>query len=393
MLTHSGLPACSTVHAVHFNLMQGTPVKKGRKMMEKIESHSPPSTGDTLSPVKTEPGPISESPANEGDGADITTRALDSVPGDAAQPSKRGGPSAPVAAATPSSSSGRLPSAAVPVISLGHSKLRPPADAHLLNGVGAIHTTELTALHPIPALIQCSDSRMVQLSNHTVTSLALQSPLLASQYHPHPLINSAYIGATTTFSMFPNNRIKRRPSRHYELEVHEGPPQKIVRRMFTNSRERWRQQNVNGAFSDLRRLIPTHPPDKKLSKNEILRLAMKYINFLVKLLSDQAADEKPRPAAKRNGVSGPVAAETREAGAEAPRPSGPPQKPGSTGTAAGRRHLSSVTSASPSSSCCGDGASPNTEEEEEEEEPEPFIKTEPEALEPTLVSTVAAAHR
>lgn len=60
-----------------------------------------------------------------------------------------------------------------------------------------------------------------------------------------------------------------------------------MRRIFTNSRERWRQQNVNGAFAELRKLLPTHPPDKKLSKNEILRLAMKYINFLTKLLSDQ----------------------------------------------------------------------------------------------------------
>lgn len=66
-----------------------------------------------------------------------------------------------------------------------------------------------------------------------------------------------------------------------------GPPQKIARRVFTNSRERWRQQNVNGAFSELRKLIPTHPPEKKLSKNEILRLAVKYINFLVTLLNDQ----------------------------------------------------------------------------------------------------------
>uniref|UniRef100_A0AAZ3NWH6 BHLH domain-containing protein n=1 Tax=Oncorhynchus tshawytscha TaxID=74940 RepID=A0AAZ3NWH6_ONCTS len=65
----------------------------------------------------------------------------------------------------------------------------------------------------------------------------------------------------------------------------------MARRVFTNSRERWRQQNVNGAFSDLRRLIPTHPPDKKLSKNEILRLAMKYIDFLVTLLNDQSQDK------------------------------------------------------------------------------------------------------
>ena len=67
-----------------------------------------------------------------------------------------------------------------------------------------------------------------------------------------------------------------------------------MRRIFTNSRERWRQQNVNGAFAELRKLLPTHPPDKKLSKNEILRLAMKYINFLVKLLNDQASDRPMR---------------------------------------------------------------------------------------------------
>lgn len=44
---------------------------------------------------------------------------------------------------------------------------------------------------------------------------------------------------------------------------------------------------MNGAFAELRKLIPTHPPDKKLSKNEILRLAMKYISFLSNLLEDQ----------------------------------------------------------------------------------------------------------
>uniref|UniRef100_A0A8D2Q5E7 BHLH domain-containing protein n=1 Tax=Varanus komodoensis TaxID=61221 RepID=A0A8D2Q5E7_VARKO len=82
-------------------------------------------------------------------------------------------------------------------------------------------------------------------------------------------------------------------------------PQKVARRVFTNSRERWRQQNVNGAFAELRKLIPTHPPDKKLSKNEILRLAMKYINFLVKLLSDQARSaggEPPDAEANCNGT-------------------------------------------------------------------------------------------
>ncbi|KAG8312706.1 sedoheptulose-7-phosphate:D-glyceraldehyde-3- phosphate transaldolase [Homalodisca vitripennis] len=43
----------------------------------------------------------------------------------------------------------------------------------------------------------------------------------------------------------------------------------------------WRQQNVSGAFSELRKLVPTYPPDKKLSKNEILRMAISELRKLV----------------------------------------------------------------------------------------------------------------
>ncbi|XP_053556597.1 T-cell acute lymphocytic leukemia protein 2 [Bombina bombina] len=66
----------------------------------------------------------------------------------------------------------------------------------------------------------------------------------------------------------------------------------MTRKIFTNTRERWRQQNVNSAFAELRKLIPTHPPDKKLSKNETLRLAMRYINFLIDVLGDQGISSK-----------------------------------------------------------------------------------------------------
>ncbi|OXB58763.1 hypothetical protein ASZ78_000527 [Callipepla squamata] len=65
----------------------------------------------------------------------------------------------------------------------------------------------------------------------------------------------------------------------------------MTRKIFTNTRERWRQQNVNSAFAKLRKLIPTHPPDKKLSKNETLRLAMRYINFLVKVLGESGLQQ------------------------------------------------------------------------------------------------------
>lgn len=78
-----------------------------------------------------------------------------------------------------------------------------------------------------------------------------------------------------------------------------GTRPRVVRRIFTNSRERWRQQNVNGAFAELRRLIPTHPPDRKLSKNEILRLALRYINFLDHLLTEQDLSGAPQSQAVR----------------------------------------------------------------------------------------------
>lgn len=68
----------------------------------------------------------------------------------------------------------------------------------------------------------------------------------------------------------------------------------VVRKIFTNTRERWRQQNVSGAFAELRKLVPTHPPDKKLSKNEILRMAIKYIRLLTNILDWQKAQEAER---------------------------------------------------------------------------------------------------
>ncbi|KAM6455325.1 T-cell acute lymphocytic leukemia protein 1 isoform 2-T2 [Liasis olivaceus] len=139
-----------------------------------------------------------------------------------------------------------------------------------------------------------SDVRMVHLS--PTAAPALPPPARAMLYSlgaPLSAASSGFFGEPENFSMYNNNRVKRRPS-PYEVELSDGPHTKVVRRIFTNSRERWRQQNVNGAFAELRKLIPTHPPDKKLSKNEILRLAMKYINFLAKLLNDQEEEGNQR---------------------------------------------------------------------------------------------------
>ncbi|KAM9851229.1 helix-loop-helix protein 15-like [Aulostomus maculatus] len=50
------------------------------------------------------------------------------------------------------------------------------------------------------------------------------------------------------------------------------------------TRERIRVVAFNVAFAELRKLLPTLPPDKRLSKIEILRLAISYISYLRQVL-------------------------------------------------------------------------------------------------------------
>ncbi|KAK9877470.1 hypothetical protein WA026_018579 [Henosepilachna vigintioctopunctata] len=83
----------------------------------------------------------------------------------------------------------------------------------------------------------------------------------------------------------------------------ELPQRGVVRKIFTNTRERWRQQNVSGAFGELRKLVPTHPPDKKLSKNEILRMAIKYIKLLSSVLEWQQENRVTTMSIKREEAS------------------------------------------------------------------------------------------
>ncbi|XP_041127213.1 T-cell acute lymphocytic leukemia protein 1 homolog [Polyodon spathula] len=158
-----------------------------------------------------------------------------------------------------------------------------------------VQTTELCRPPiplPLPPRDPVSETRMVQLSPPAFP-LTARAMLYSNVAQPLSTTNSGFGPDPDQYTVFPNNRMKRRTV-PYEMEMADvaASPPKIVRRIFTNSRERWRQQNVNGAFAELRKLIPTHPPDKKLSKNEILRLTMKYINFLAKLLSDQEEGEE-----------------------------------------------------------------------------------------------------
>ncbi|KAJ8406848.1 hypothetical protein AAFF_G00297640 [Aldrovandia affinis] len=345
-------------------------------MMEKLEPPISPSPlpvddGSRLSPEQTEsPAARSPSPNKPGaqGGTSQTTPAPAPPPPTALQlsPSPWKQPAReervlPSLLPHPSSSSPRLApprppppppplrppcpppplSPNIPVISLGHSK--PPIP---------LPSPQLTALHPIPNLPHGpADLRLAQLTSLS-NPVPSPGPLLPLPYLPgHPFLNSSYLGPSGNYGIFTNSRTKRRPSLHFEMDLAEGPPQKLARRVFTNSRERWRQQNVNGAFSDLRRLIPTHPPDKKLSKNEILRLAMKYINFLVQLLSDQAGDRGQAPEAGQRE-------EEEEEGREGMKHGTPPlpARPALITTYHDRDYTDSVIAlaTSPNSSCYGD---------------------------------------
>ncbi|KAK6468847.1 protein lyl-1 isoform X1 [Huso huso] len=383
-------------------------------MMEKLDPQSspPPPTpalSERQSPEQNASPPISSSPLKERDEAGSTPQPQEaSSPRDDASASCEEA-SEPVSTETVSSANRRglasLPPN-VPVISLGHSKPPPPASR-------CVPTTKLTALHPIPSLCP-ADSKLGQLASPQTHPISAMAPHLLPQYLPgHPFLNSGYLGSSGTFGVFSSRGIKRRPFTHFEVDISEGvcvpgPPQKMARRVFTNSRERWRQQNVNGAFSELRKLIPTHPPDKKLSKNEILRLAMKYINFLVKLLNDQASNQAGGGETEEEEEEEEVeeATMTGDPKKKAPRSLEPqtdsdhasmspksvlPPKPGLVGGLRGRDSSDSMVAmgTSPSSSCYGDTGSP---ESEEGADPRHLVSNGLAVKEQTLLATTVSDH-
>ncbi|XP_074603242.1 uncharacterized protein LOC141856729 [Brevipalpus obovatus] len=84
-----------------------------------------------------------------------------------------------------------------------------------------------------------------------------------------------------------HNHLHNRSKLCKRVTIGSGPvrtTKKPSRRVFTNCRERERQQNVNDAFQELRSKIPTEPLDKKLSKCSILTRAIDYIKLLKSVL-------------------------------------------------------------------------------------------------------------
>lgn len=64
------------------------------------------------------------------------------------------------------------------------------------------------------------------------------------------------------------------------LKSHKTKRSTTTKFSCISNREKWRQQSMNLAFANLRKLMPTYPPEKKLSKIEVLRLSIRYIELL-----------------------------------------------------------------------------------------------------------------
>lgn len=56
------------------------------------------------------------------------------------------------------------------------------------------------------------------------------------------------------------------------------------------------------AFRDLRRLIPTHPPHRKLSRKQVLSRALRYINFLEQLLLHDDHQEEAQQEVQQHDI-------------------------------------------------------------------------------------------
>ncbi|UJR08891.1 hypothetical protein I4U23_013146 [Adineta vaga] len=122
-----------------------------------------------------------------------------------------------------------------------------------------------------------------------------------SYYHPYPQFSPSYYSTNE----FPTHPFETNHTTWNAIEpIHErqpGAPRVFKRRVSANKKERRRTLSINTAFSDLRTAIPNVQPDTKLSKIKTLKLATKYIEFLMDILSKD--DPTAMPSAFKADIS------------------------------------------------------------------------------------------
>lgn len=157
--------------------------------------------------------------------------------------------------------------------------------------------------HPLP-VTQLTHTHVPRPDDHCVPQTQLFSPEIAPQLpQSHPEVSSSNLdlNQSNNSSQVMRNNSKVTQSRRKSYSnvppaqdevsssslAHLSREERRRRRRATQkyrlahaTRERIRVEAFNVAFAELRKLLPTLPPDKKLSKIEILRLAICYIAYL-----------------------------------------------------------------------------------------------------------------
>ncbi|XP_043928875.1 helix-loop-helix protein 2 [Protopterus annectens] len=103
-----------------------------------------------------------------------------------------------------------------------------------------------------------------------------------SQSDPESMVNEVKVGCVSDFETLEGDG-KGKIAHPQQLSREEKRRRRRATAKYRSAhatRERIRVEAFNVAFAELRKLLPTLPPDKKLSKIEILRLAICYISYL-----------------------------------------------------------------------------------------------------------------
>lgn len=102
---------------------------------------------------------------------------------------------------------------------------------------------------------------------------------------PHP-INASSLNATASFTEFSGNHHQgHHHHHHHHVATRRKRKSTPTQRVAANIRERRRMCSLNAAFDRLRRRVPAFPHEKKLSRIQTLRLAIKYIQFMLEMVA------------------------------------------------------------------------------------------------------------
>ncbi|KAG1681735.1 Protein Fer3 [Nymphon striatum] len=118
--------------------------------------------------------------------------------------------------------------------------------------------------------------------------------LSGDRFYPSSLANSRQQ------QLHPQQQIQQPPKLHKTRRRVAS----IAQRRAANIRERRRMFNLNEAFDELRKKVPTFAYEKRLSRIETLRLAITYIAFMTEVVQgDGTSAPLPHWPSENNGTN------------------------------------------------------------------------------------------